>query len=224
MVRQLMMRIRDAELRVRPRALLASVHERDDARQVALIRQHLQVVEQLHVLVERVGNADRPIDIRQLAPALLLGLLDAPLDVAQRLEVVADFRVVRRRRASAEAASRGRSPSRECFDPGAAAAMRTRGSVLSLAPNRRSNTTRGSFSDISGSVGVSHDSVLLYAQLYPVSHDPTRLFVSTVSCSDESCVSRSKAFAAIWSIETPFSDHAVRLLHVHARQIRTGRA
>ena len=42
---------------------------------------------------------------------------------------------------------------------------RTRGSVLSLDPNSRSNTTRGSFSDISGSVGVSHDSVLLYAQL-----------------------------------------------------------
>ena len=38
---------------------------------------------------------------------------------------------------------------------------RTRGSVLSLAPNRRSNTTRGLFSAISGSVGVSHDSVLL---------------------------------------------------------------
>ncbi len=69
--------------------------------------------------------------------------------------------------------------------------------MLSLAPNSRSNTTRGLFSDINGSVGVSHDSVLLYAQLYPVSHDPTRLLSSTVSCSDDSCVSRSKAFAAI---------------------------
>ena len=38
-------------------------------------------------------------------------------------------------------------------------------SVLSLDPNSRSNTTRGSFSDISGRVGVSHERVLLYAQL-----------------------------------------------------------
>src|SRR4029453_14304535 len=96
MVRQLMMRIRDAELRVGPRALLASVHERDYARQVALIREHLQVVEQLHVLVERVRNAYGTIDVGQLAGALLACLLDAPFDIPQRLEVVADLRVVRR--------------------------------------------------------------------------------------------------------------------------------
>ena len=74
---------------------------------------------------------------------------------------------------------------------------RTRGSVLSLDPNSRSNTTRGLFSAISGSVGVSHDSVLLYAQLYPTSQAPTRLLSSTVSCSDDSWVSCSWAFAAI---------------------------
>ncbi len=38
---------------------------------------------------------------------------------------------------------------------------RTRASVLSLDPNSRSNTTRGLFSAINGSVGVRHDSVLL---------------------------------------------------------------
>ena len=96
MVRQLMMRIGDAELRVRPRALLTAVHERDHARQIALKRQHLQVVKQPHVLVERIGNADRPIDFGQLSRALFLGLLDPPLDVAQRLEIVAHFRVVGR--------------------------------------------------------------------------------------------------------------------------------
>jgi hypothetical protein len=46
-------------------------------------------------------------------------------------------------------------------------AARTAGSVLSVAPKSRSNTTRGLFSDIRGSVGVNHESVLLYAQLYP---------------------------------------------------------
>ena len=57
-VRNLMMRIRDAELRIRASALLAPVHERGDPRQIALEREHLEVVEQPHVLVERVGNAD----------------------------------------------------------------------------------------------------------------------------------------------------------------------
>src|SRR6476620_8595508 len=82
-------------------------------------------------------------------------------------------------------------------------AARTFGSVLSVAPNRRSNTTRGLFSVIKGSVGVSHEIVLLYAQLYPTSQDPTRLLSSICSWRDESCVSRSNALAAIWSIEMP---------------------
>ena len=80
--------------------------------------------------------------------------------------------------------------------------------MLSVAPNSRSNTARGLFSVIKGSVGVSHESVLLYAQLYPTSQDPTRLLSSICSWSDESCVSRSKALAAIWSIEMPPSTTA----------------
>jgi hypothetical protein len=94
-VRQLVVRIRDVELRVRARALLAAVHERDDAREIALIREHLQVVHEPHVLVEAVRNPDGPFQFRQLARALLFGLLNPSLDVAQRGEVVADFRVVR---------------------------------------------------------------------------------------------------------------------------------
>jgi hypothetical protein len=60
--------------------------------------------------------------------------------------------------------------------------------VLSLDPNSRSNTTRGLFSAISGSVGVSHDSVRC-TRSYPTSQAPTRLLSSTVSCSDDNWVS-----------------------------------
>ena len=42
---------------------------------------------------------------------------------------------------------------------------RERASVLSLAPNSRSNTARGLFSIGIGVVGVRHDIVFPYAQL-----------------------------------------------------------
>src|SRR5437870_1945303 len=85
-------------------------------------------------------------------------------------------------------------------------AARTAGSVLSLAPKSCSKTTRGLFSDIRGNVGVSHESVLLYAQLKDGSpQSPDALGSSTASCSDENWVLRSNSFAMIWSIEIPFS-------------------
>ena len=61
-VRQLMMGFGDAHLRVRSRALFTAVHESDHPCQVALVRQQLQVVQQLHVRVERIGNARGPIN------------------------------------------------------------------------------------------------------------------------------------------------------------------
>ena len=47
----------------------------------------------------------------------------------------------------------------------ASRARRVAGSVLSLAPNIRSNTARGLFSIGSGVVGVRHAIVFAYAQL-----------------------------------------------------------
>jgi hypothetical protein len=57
MMRQRMMRLRDPDLRVRPAGLLASVHERDHACQIGLVREQLQVVQQLDVRLEAVGHA-----------------------------------------------------------------------------------------------------------------------------------------------------------------------
>ena len=74
-MRQLMMRIRDAELGYALRSRFAVEHERDHPCQIALVRQHLQVIKERHVLVKRVGNADRPIHFGQLQRTLFLCLL-----------------------------------------------------------------------------------------------------------------------------------------------------
>ena len=57
----------------------------------------------------------------------------------------------------------------------------TRSSFVPPSPNSRSNTTLGLFSTGSGVVGDCHDTVFMYAQLYPASHWPP----STRSISDE---------------------------------------
>ena len=82
-------------------------------------------------------------------------------------------------------------------------ASRAAGVVLSMSPNRRSNTCRGSFSIGIGVVGVRHDNVFAYAQLQPDSQAPSRSFESRQSSREESGVSEPSARAAIWSIETP---------------------
>ena len=67
-------------------------------------------------------------------------------------------------------------------------AWRAAGSVVSLSPNRRSNTARGLFSIGSGVVAARQHSVLTYAQLYPTSHAPAMPAVSSPSSSEASCV------------------------------------
>ena len=87
-MRQRMVRFGHADLRIGPRALFLAEHERDDARQVGLERQQLQVEHQREVILEDRRHALRLIDGRQLDVALLLGSLDAPLDVANRLRCI----------------------------------------------------------------------------------------------------------------------------------------
>ena len=52
----------DAKLRVGPRAELAVGHERGDPGQVGLVRDGQQVVHQRDVLLERLRDADRQLD------------------------------------------------------------------------------------------------------------------------------------------------------------------
>ena len=64
-VRQRVVRIGDADLRIGAIAGLARELERDDARDVALQREHLQVEHQLRVIGIRGRHADRTIEIGQ---------------------------------------------------------------------------------------------------------------------------------------------------------------
>src|SRR3954467_2136556 len=62
---------------------------------------------------------------------------------------------------------------------------------------------RGLNSIGNGFVAERHDTVFVYAQLYPESQPPARLGLSVPSSSDASCVLSRKCCAAIWSTETP---------------------
>ena len=96
-MRHRVMRLVQPDLRIHARALLAAIHERGHARDVALERQVLQVEHQLGVIVEPLGHADAgPVVLRQRRFGVLrLGLLDAPLDLAQHVEVVGHRRSIR---------------------------------------------------------------------------------------------------------------------------------
>ena len=161
-MRDRVMRVRHADLRIGHAAELAAEHERDDARQVALIREHLQVAHQLDVIVVRRRDAGRVIDDRQLLVALLLGPLDAPLDVANRIEILdrasarslcaeraLQLRDLLAHRIEHAALLAGCAPAAPC------------GSVLPLSPNSRSNTARGLFSVGSGVLALRQEIVLV---------------------------------------------------------------
>src|SRR6185369_14564815 len=83
-----MVRVRDADVGIGAIALLARELERDDARDVRLKGQNLQVKHELGVVGERRGNAYRPLEIgslvvrhRSLAP------LDLTFDLTYGVQV-----------------------------------------------------------------------------------------------------------------------------------------
>ncbi len=105
----------------------AAVHERGDARHVALERQALQIEHQLGVIVEPLRHADAgPIVFGQRGLGILrLGLLNAAFDFTQHVEVVGDTSIDPPGPASLEAWPSLQSPSRGCcssFAPRRAAA------------------------------------------------------------------------------------------------------
>ena len=85
---------RYADLGERPAADFFAEHERADACQVGLIGQRQQVEHQPAVLLECVWNADWLFHDRHLAVTLLLGFLDTPLDVSDRIEILRELVLV----------------------------------------------------------------------------------------------------------------------------------
>ena len=91
-----MVRLEHPGFGVGPAAQLVADHEGDDPRPVRLVRQQLQVVHQRRVLGEARRDAQRPRRRRRILVVLPARQLDAPLDVADRIEVRADLDAVAR--------------------------------------------------------------------------------------------------------------------------------
>src|SRR6266850_3727614 len=92
-----MMGIRDADFRIGAIARFSSELEGNDPGDIALQCQHLQIEHQPRVVRISGGYSDWPIEIRQrIADGVSLRFLNAPLDLAHRLEVLADFSTITR--------------------------------------------------------------------------------------------------------------------------------
>src|SRR5439155_2006515 len=89
-MRKRMMRIRNADLGVSSIAGFARELERDDARDITLQRQDLQVEHQSRVVGVGGRHAHRPVEIRQrIVRRIGLGLLNTAFDLPDGFEVVA---------------------------------------------------------------------------------------------------------------------------------------
>src|SRR5439155_25370134 len=90
-----MVRVGHADLRIRAIALLARELKRDDAREIRLERQNLQIEHELRVIGERGGNAHRPIEVgHRVLHRRGLGTLDLSLDLANAVEIVIDANTI----------------------------------------------------------------------------------------------------------------------------------
>ncbi len=63
-MRERVVRFRHANLRIGPRALLLAEHERNDARQIGLEREHLQIHHQRQVIFKDRRRAQRLLPAR----------------------------------------------------------------------------------------------------------------------------------------------------------------
>ncbi len=84
----------EAEVREHQLTGFAIQHEGEYARQVGFERQRHQIEHRRRVLFPRVGNAHGRPRCNQLARRLLLGALDATLDLAQVLEILIETHLV----------------------------------------------------------------------------------------------------------------------------------
>ena len=77
--------------------------ERTDPGHVGLPGEYQKIRHQLVVIGEDRGDGNQAIELRQLAIALRFGKLDAPLDVANRIEILVDLAAVGRAEPPAQA-------------------------------------------------------------------------------------------------------------------------
>ena len=96
MVRHHVAAFGNADFRERAVRAFAREHESDHARHVGLERHHHQVAHQPGVLFEYRRDADGALHLRHVRRGLLLGLLDPPLDVANRFQILVELALVAR--------------------------------------------------------------------------------------------------------------------------------
>ena len=100
----------------------AAHHHRDDARRVGLERQHLQVEHQVDVVGVEHRDARRLVDRRREAGHVLLGALDALLDLADRRQIFVELALVGRTEVGGRARPCARRRDRGCCGDSAAGA------------------------------------------------------------------------------------------------------
>src|SRR6476620_9046940 len=90
-----MMRVRNADVRIRAIALLPGELERDDTRDICLKGQNLEVEHELGMVAERRGNAYRPFKIGRLVLRhRLLAPLDLTLHLPYAVEIMIEARTI----------------------------------------------------------------------------------------------------------------------------------
>src|SRR6478752_7472972 len=91
-----MVRVRDADIRIRTIALLPRELECDHACDIRLKGQDLQVEHELRMVAERRGNTYRPIQIGRLVVRYrFLASLDLALHLAYAVDVLIQTRAIR---------------------------------------------------------------------------------------------------------------------------------
>ena len=149
-VRQVVERIADAGLREDGAAQLAREHQRRDARDVRLERDHLQVHQQLEVLLERRRHAGRHVRQRDVLARRRLGALNPPLDLAHVVEILVQPPAIARRQILLQ---RRTCPITESSRLRDSCRRARRSASVAPSPNSFSNTSRGLFCIGSGWVG-----------------------------------------------------------------------
>jgi hypothetical protein len=96
MMSQWMMRVGDPDFTEAAVALLPSQHQRDDAGNAGLKRQDFEVEHQPGMLVPGGRYSGRPLQARQIARRLALRTLNAPLNVADGIQILGNLGAVGR--------------------------------------------------------------------------------------------------------------------------------
>ena len=197
-----MVRVGHADLRIRAIALLARELERDDARDIRLERQNLQVEHELRVIGERGGNAHRPIQIgHRVVRRRCLGTLDLPLDLANAVEILIDAHAI----GHAHALLEPRDVFAERIEQAGATAQRraARGRVAALAEQALEDDARMRLGRKRRRRRRPGEAILIDARVAVVAHAGERVQVHRRARATASCVSRPICLAAIWSTVVP---------------------